>query len=91
MKSGEPEKRQVPPGCPLTYALYEVAFVAANLDEIACTVLAVHLSRSPNTIRTEWERIHKKLKCKSSWQVIDIGRRDGWLPQSNKKLEADKM
>jgi len=66
-------------GTPLTPALQQLLQACVALRTTNAKVLAVHLNRSPHTIRTEFQRILSILDVHSRYSALRTGEREGWL------------
>jgi IS30 family transposase len=67
------------PGRPLTPALQHLLQSCVALRTTNAKVLALHLNRSPHTIRTEFQRILSILNVHSRYSAVRAGEHAGWL------------
>jgi len=65
--------------CPLTPALLQLVKASILLKTTNTNAIAVHLHRSPATIRTEFQRILLALNVHCRYTALRLTEEEGWL------------
>lgn len=64
---------------PLTPALFKLMETCVSLRTTNAKTLAMHLNRSPATIRTEFQRILSVMNVHSRYSALKAAEDEGWL------------
>ena len=65
--------------CPLTPAMNRLMNACLALKTTDAKRLALHLNRSPSTVRTQFQRILENMNAHSRYEALKTAEEEGWL------------
>jgi DNA-binding NarL/FixJ family response regulator len=73
---------------PLTPALLELLQASAAIKSTNAKELARALYRSPNTVKTEFGRIFRRLGVRKRSDAVQVALKNGWIAPSPRRASA---